>query len=201
MHNDLRSYEHITDHNNYYEENYSGLGFQNGYNDNPEIFLDDGNDYQEFYDNELDIPYSHHHESAYQADNFEKQSSDLYQDNYSDIQEDFEKENLLYSPNALENNPSNNNEDKINALNDEFDDWCYPQTDFAEYENDFKDNYYDRYDNESEHKYYSDDEDFENEQKYQSEYDHFNNRAGSCQSIDGSLISEDFLSGSRIISV
>ena len=183
---------HISDHKNYNDENYLGPGFQNGYNDNPEIFLDDGNDYQEFYDNELDIPYSHHHESAYQADNFEKQSSDLYQDNYSDVQQNFENENPLYSQNELENNSFNNSGDKINTLNDESDDWYYQQTDFAEYDHDVKDNYYDKYNNGSEHKYYSDDVDFENKEKYQSEYDHFNNRADSCQSIDGSLISEDF---------
>ena len=193
MHNDSRPYEHISDHENYYEDNYSGSGFQNGYNDNPEIFLDDGNDYQEFYDNELDIPYSHHHKSAYEGDNFEKQSSDLYQDNYSDVQEDFENENPLYSQNELENNSFNNNGDKINTLNDESDDWYYQHTDFAEY-----DNYYDKYNNESEHKYYSDDVDFANEEKYQSEYDHFNNRADSCQSIDGSLISEDFYQGHEL---
>ena len=194
MHNDSRPYEH-----NYYEDNFSGLGFQNGFNDNTEIFLDDGNDYQELYDNELDIPYSHLHESAYQdrKDDFEKQSIDLYQNNYSDVQEDFEKEHPLYSPNN-DNNPFDNNGDKINSLNDEFDDWCYQQTDFAEYENDFKDNYYDRYDNESEHKYYSDDENFGNERKYQSEYDNFNDRADSCQSIDSSLISEDFYQGHEL---
>ena len=194
MHNDSRPYEH-----NYYEDNFSGLGFQNGFNDNTEIFLDDGNDYQELYDNELDIPYSHLHESAYQdrKDDFEKQSIDLYQNNYSDVQKDFEKEHPLYSPNN-DNNPFDNNGDKINSLNDEFDDWCYQQTDFAEYENDFKDNYYDRYDNESEHKYHSDDENLGNERKYQSEYDNFNDRADSCQSIDSSLISEDFYQGHEL---
>ena len=199
MHNDSRRNEHIIDHRDSYEDNYSGLGFQNGYNDNPEIFLDDENDYQEFYDNELDIPYSHLHEPAYQdrKDDFEKQSIDLYQNNYSDVQEDFANKNSLCSSYELENNLFENNGDNINSLNDEFDGWFYQQTDFADYEND-KDNVYDKYYNENEKNYHSDDEDYENLQEYQSEYDNINNSSFSCQSIDGSLISEDFYQGHEL---
>ena len=201
MHDDSRPNGHIIDHKDYYEDNYLGFGFQNDYNTNLEIFPDDENDYQECYDNELDIPYANHHEPVYQdqSDDFEEQSFDLYQNNYSGEQQDFNNVDLAYYPEEFEeNNPYANNDDKFNALNDELNDWYYQHTDFAEYENNVKHKFYDKYDNGSEHKYYSDNEDFENDENHQSKYDNFDNRNTNDQSLDGSLISEDFYQGNEI---